>query len=154
MIELIISSLSLILDQWKGLVHPLVLANQGNRSAPPSLFNLIMTHNLNHVSVFPLTLRLSCLLLCLPALAYPSHHHYPSTCVGLSTFSADSGQSSVVRRTTHGTSYVVRRTVLCIMIMMNDVLLFLLLSYNIYNDIVCICQDYTNTVRGTKHTRH
>ncbi len=39
--------------------------------APPSLFNLI-THNLNHVSVFLLTLRLSCLPLGLPAPTYPT----------------------------------------------------------------------------------
>ncbi len=51
----------LINCQWKGLVHPLVLLNLRNVS--PSLFE---PHNLNHVSVFSLTLRLSCLpLACL-----------------------------------------------------------------------------------------
>ncbi len=53
---------------------------------PIPCLNSFIIHNLNHVSVFPLTLRLSCLPLCLPALAYPSHHHYPSTCVGLSIY--------------------------------------------------------------------
>ena len=44
-------------------------------------------NNLNHVSVFPLTLRLSCLPLCWPVLAYFSLHPLPySMCVDLSTY--------------------------------------------------------------------
>jgi hypothetical protein len=43
----------------------------------------VFIHNLNHVSVFFLTLRLSCLPSGKPALAYPS----PTYLVGLSTSS-------------------------------------------------------------------
>ncbi len=43
-------------------------------------------HNLNHVSVFFLTLRLSCLPLYQPVLTYPSPHHLTCTGVGWSTY--------------------------------------------------------------------
>ncbi len=59
----------------------MVLANLGNVSLP-----LFKPHNLNHVSVFLLTLRLSCLPLCWPVLAYRSPHLYPTRCVCLSTY--------------------------------------------------------------------
>ncbi len=49
----------------------------------PSLFE---PHKLNHVSVFLVTLRLSCLPLGQPVPAYPSHHHLPCTVIGLSTY--------------------------------------------------------------------
>ena len=46
----------------------------------------VCIHNLNHVSVFPLTLRLSCLPLCWPVLAYSSLTPYLTRCVDLSTY--------------------------------------------------------------------
>ncbi len=48
----------------------------------------VCIHNLNHVSVFPLTLRLSCSPLCWPVLAYSSSSPtpYPTRCVDLSTY--------------------------------------------------------------------
>ncbi len=57
----------------------MVLADQ--KTCPSSLFPVFI-HNLNHVSVFILTLRLSCLPSGQPALAYPS----PTYLVGLSTY--------------------------------------------------------------------
>ncbi len=67
----------MIIDQLKGFRQPLVLADQ--RTCPPSP---VFIHNLNQVSVFFLTLRLSCLPSGQPALAYPS----PTYLVGLSTY--------------------------------------------------------------------
>jgi hypothetical protein len=45
----------------------------------PSLCE-IHTYNLNHVSVFPVTPRLSCLPLASPTLTYPSRHHLIHGC--------------------------------------------------------------------------
>jgi hypothetical protein len=52
-------------------------------TVPPSLFKLITL--MTYLFIL-LTLRLSCLHLCLPALTYPSNHHNPRTCVGLSAY--------------------------------------------------------------------
>ena len=59
----------------------MVLTDQGILTPYP-----VCIHNLNHVSVFPLTLRLSCLPLCWPVLAYSSPTPYPTRCVDLSTY--------------------------------------------------------------------
>ena len=59
----------------------MVLTDQGILTPYP-----VCIHNLNHVSVFPLTLRLSCLPLCWPVLAYSSLTPYLTWCVDLSTY--------------------------------------------------------------------
>ncbi len=59
----------------------MVLKDQGIFTPFP-----VCNHNLNHVSVFPLTLRLSCLPLCWHVLAYSSPTPYPTRCVDLSTY--------------------------------------------------------------------
>ncbi len=85
MIGIIESSLSIFYNQWKGLVHPLVLASHGNRSPFP-----VQPHNLNHVSVVPFTLRLFCLSLwraCAHLCSRPiAHTPSPTRGVVLSTY--------------------------------------------------------------------
>ena len=62
----------------KRLGTSLVLANPGNVSPP-----LFYLHNLNHVSVSLVTLRLSCLPSCQPVLACPLAHTLSYTCCWL-----------------------------------------------------------------------
>ncbi len=81
-------------------VHPLVLANPRNRTPFPSHLP-----NLNHVSIFLLTVRLSCSPLGLSVPTYLSHHHLTCTVVGLSTYVILSFFISLYCRTNHFIMY-------------------------------------------------